>query len=72
MKAGLAVAEGTWEAQADMELVPHRCACGAVGPDSLMVPVLPLLLFSALLLLIPGLASTQGKPMAACHLMEVL
>lgn len=54
-----------------VELVPRRCGRGAVGPGGLMVPILPLFLFSSSLPLIPGLASAQGKPVAACHLMEV-
>lgn len=54
-----------------VEPVPRRCRCGAVRPDSLVVPNFPLL-FSSSLPLIPGLASAQGKPVAACHLMEAL
>lgn len=71
LRAGLAVAERTWEAQADSGTGSSQCGWGAVEPGSLMVPVLPLLVSSSLLL-IPGLAPHSGKPMAGCHLMEVL
>lgn len=59
--------EGRGKHKLTVELVPHRRGCGAMGPASLLVPILPLLLFFSSLLLIPGSASTQGKPMAACH-----
>ncbi|KAJ7400965.1 hypothetical protein BTVI_100308 [Pitangus sulphuratus] len=65
MKAGMTIAEGMWEAQADSG------AGGTMGPDSLMVLILPLL-FSSSLPLIPGLDSAHSKPKADCRLMEVL
>lgn len=37
-----------------------------------MVPIIALLLLSFSLRLIPGLASSQGESVAACHLVEVL
>lgn len=61
MRAGLAVAGGTWKALTDSGAGASQCGCGAVGPVSLMVPILPLLV-SSLLLLIPGLAPTQASP----------
>lgn len=67
VRAGLAVAEETWKAQADSGAGASQCGCGTRQPHGAHPPS-PGLLTAA----DPRPSTHSGKPMADCLLMEVL